>query len=55
MCLLDNQGVPIGGGSVATSDKAREILPDCVKPTHYTVNITPNLETCTFKGVVDIE
>ncbi|KAI9101248.1 peptidase family M1-domain-containing protein [Phlyctochytrium arcticum] len=45
MCHLANATGPAAG---------REILPATVKPTHYAVNITPDLETFKFKGTVDI-
>ncbi len=32
----------------------REILPDNVKPLHYDVHLTPNLETFEFKGVIAV-
>ena len=32
----------------------REILPTWVTPSHYNVNITPDLESFNFSGVVDV-
>ena len=53
--LMENsQGGPVGGGS-SHSGGDREVLPDTVKPVHYTLQITPDLDTCTFAGTVDIE
>lgn len=47
MCQIDSKtSVP--------ADSSREILPDHVKPVHYTVNITPDLVACTFTGSVTI-
>ncbi|KAJ3295271.1 Aminopeptidase 2 mitochondrial [Borealophlyctis nickersoniae] len=40
-----------GTGAALT---AREILPATVKPTHYNVNITPDLETFNFSGTVEV-
>lgn len=33
----------------------RQVLPTQVKPVHYNLNLTPDLEKFTYKGVVVIE
>lgn len=35
--------------------KGREVLPKNVKPTHYNVELEPDLEKYTYEGSVDIE
>ncbi|KAI8907048.1 peptidase family M1-domain-containing protein [Powellomyces hirtus] len=49
MCMHNHSGA--AGGSVTA---AREILPATVKPTHYRVELTPDLVGFEFKGVVDV-
>ncbi|KAJ1564901.1 Aminopeptidase 2 mitochondrial, partial [Cladochytrium tenue] len=41
--------------AAAAAAPAREVLPTCVVPAHYTVSITPNLESFVFSGIIDIE
>ena len=35
--------------------QGRELLPNNVRPLHYTLTLEPNLEDFTFKGSVTIE
>ena len=35
--------------------KGREVLPKNVKPTHYNVELEPDLEQYTYNGSIDIE
>lgn len=34
---------------------ARQILPATVRPTHYDLNLTPNLDTFVYNGIVKVE
>ena len=52
--LGESSSAAIGGGSVGGVGD-REILPTWVTPSHYDVNITPNLETFKFSGVVNVK
>ena len=55
MCNLFDTHLTTGGGPSNTNTcQDREVLPDNVKPTHYNVTVTPNLETFTFTGYVEI-
>ncbi|KAJ3041844.1 Aminopeptidase 2 mitochondrial [Rhizophlyctis rosea] len=44
----------MGHGDATTVATDREILPTTVLPTHYALDLTPDLETFKFKGTVDI-
>ena len=46
-------GEPNQLGQASSSEK-RQILPKAVTPSHYKVNITPNLSTFKFDGIVEI-
>ncbi|KAJ3017799.1 Aminopeptidase 2 mitochondrial [Thoreauomyces humboldtii] len=50
MCHLHNHTGPAGGAKGLN----REVLPANVKPTHYRVEITPDLVKFEFKGIVDV-
>ncbi|KAI8998411.1 peptidase family M1-domain-containing protein [Gaertneriomyces semiglobifer] len=47
-CLHEHAGAGV-------TNSPREVLPATVKPVHYHLEITPDLKTFKFKGVVDIE
>jgi hypothetical protein len=46
--------IPINFKMAVTEDYSKEYLPKNVKPKHYSVALTPNLETFTFEGSVQI-
>ena len=57
MCVSCNLLENVHGSSVVGSggsSQEREVLPDHVKPVHYTVSVTPNTETFEFYGSVEI-